>query len=140
MLLKTLKFVYKFGGFYEWSLRLEDLEVYKVAMEIGELAWKIVQRWDHFTRQTLGGQFTRAADSIAFNISEGYGRFHYKENKNFCYYSRGSAKETLTAVTKANNRNLLSAEEFLQLNLKLESFFRLVHGYIKSIGTHKVDE
>ncbi|TMI72809.1 MAG: four helix bundle protein [Bacteroidetes bacterium] len=44
---------------------------------------------------------TDAADSIAFNISEGYGRFHYKENKNFCYYSRGSAKETLTGVHKA---------------------------------------
>jgi four helix bundle protein len=75
------------------SLRLEDLEVYKVAMEIGEIVWNIVIKWTYFEKKTLGAQFVEAADSIALNISEGYGRFHYKENKNFCYYSRGSQKK-----------------------------------------------
>ena len=89
------------------GLRLEDLEVYKVAMEIGEIAWEIVGKWEYFEKKTLGVQFVTAADSIAFNISEGYGRFHFKENKNFCYYSRGSAKETLTAVNKATKRKLI---------------------------------
>jgi hypothetical protein len=28
--------------------------------------------------------------SIAANLSEGFGRFQYKENKQFGYYSRGS--------------------------------------------------
>ena len=64
--------------------KLEDLEVYKLAMEIGEMVWSIVSKWDYFPKKTLGGQFVEAADSIAMNISEGYGRFHYKENKNFC--------------------------------------------------------
>ena len=63
------------------GLRLEDLEVYKVAMEIGEMVWDIVSKWEYFEKKTLGSQFVTAADSIAFNISEGYGRFHYKENK-----------------------------------------------------------
>jgi four helix bundle protein len=75
------------------------------------------------------------ADSIAMNISEGYGRFHFKENKNFCYYSRGSAKETLTATTKAKTRNLISEEEFSLLSQKLDIYFRLMYGYINSIGT-----
>lgn len=61
------------------GLRLEDLEVYKVAMEIGEIVWTIVSRWEYFEKKTLGSQFVNAADSIALNISEGYGRFHYKE-------------------------------------------------------------
>jgi four helix bundle protein len=76
-----------------------------------------------------------AADSIAMNISEGYGRFHFKENKNFCYYSRGSAKETLTATTKAKQRNLISEEEFALLSQKLDLYFRLSFGYINSIGS-----
>ncbi|MEO5947988.1 MAG: four helix bundle protein [Chitinophagaceae bacterium] len=83
------------------GLKLEDLEVYKVAMEIGEIVWKVVDRWEYFSKKTLGAQYVDAADSIALNISEGYGRFHFKENKNFCYYSRGSAKETLTVSVKA---------------------------------------
>ncbi len=88
------------------GLRLEDLEVYKIAMEIGDIAWEIVAKWEYFEKKTLGAQFVNAADSIAFNISEGYGRFHFKENKNFCWYSRGSAKETLTAINKGKKEIL----------------------------------
>ena len=122
------------------GLKLEELEVYKVAMEIGELVWQIVLKWEYFERKTLGAQFANAADSIAFNISEGYGRFHYKENKNFCYYSRGSAKETLTAVEKSKVRNLISEAEYVLLNQKLSLYFRLIFGYINSIGTSGNDE
>ncbi len=119
------------------SLRLEDLEVYKVAIEIGEIVWSVVEKWEYFPKKTLGAQYVNAADSIAMNISEGYGRFHFKENKNFCYYSRGSAKETLTATTKAKSRNLITEEEFSLLSQKLDIYFRLMYGYINSIGTYE---
>ena len=117
------------------GLRLEELEVYKVAMEIGEIVWAVVNKWEYFPKKTLGSQYVDAADSIALNISEGYGRFHFKENKNFCYYNRGSAKETLTATIKAKSRNLISEEEFTQLSQKFDLYFRLMFGYINSIGT-----
>lgn len=118
---------------------LENLEVYKVAMEIGELVWNFVDKWQFFQKDTLGKQFTRAADSIAFNISEGYGRFHYAENRNFCYYSRGSAFETRTAVERAKNRKFLSDVEYQTLNDKLNFYFRLINPYIKSIGKSSND-
>ena len=117
------------------GLKLEELEVYKVSMEIGELVWQIVTKWEYFDKKTLGAQFVDAADSIAFNISEGYGRFHFKENKNFCYYSRGSAKETLTAVEKSKFRNLITEDEYHLLTQKLSLYFRLIFGYINSIGS-----
>ncbi|HEV7780499.1 MAG TPA: four helix bundle protein [Chitinophagaceae bacterium] len=117
------------------GLPLEELEVYQIAMEIGEMVWAIVDKWGYFPKKTLGGQYVEAADSIAMNISEGYGRFHYKENRNFCYYSRGSAKETLTVIVKAKTRNLLSEEDFNLLSQKLNSYFRLMFNYVKSIGT-----
>ncbi|HYF30427.1 MAG TPA: four helix bundle protein [Chitinophagaceae bacterium] len=116
-------------------IRLEDLEVYKVAMEIGELVWTIVDKWPYFQKDTLGKQLTRAADSIALNIGEGYGRFYFKENKNFCYYSRGSAYETISALAKAVNRKLISAEDYSLLKTKFERYFKLMNPYIKSIGS-----
>jgi hypothetical protein len=36
------------------NIRLEDLEVYKVAMEIGDIAWDIVDKWEYFPKKTLG--------------------------------------------------------------------------------------
>jgi four helix bundle protein len=122
------------------GLPLEVLEVYKVAMDIGDIIWDIVERWEYFPEKTLGVQLVNAADSIALNIREGYGRYHYKENRNFCYYSRCSAKETLTACNKARKRNLLTEDEYSLLNEKLERYFRLMYGYIKSIGNSTNDE
>lgn len=123
----------------EKGQRLEYLEVYRIAMEIGEIVWRIVNQWDYFSKKTLGGQYVEAADSIALNISEGYGRFHYKENRNFCYYSRGSAKETFTVTQKAKNRNLLTEEDFKLLSQKPDSYFRLIFRYINSMGTPRSD-
>lgn len=119
------------------NIKLEDLEVYKISMEIGDIAYELVSGWFVFDKDTLGKQLVRSADSIALNISEGYGRFYYKENKNFCYYSRGSAKETLTAFEKAKRRNLISEEHHQLITDKLTLYFKLSYSYIKSIGTTK---
>lgn len=63
-------------------MKLEDLNVYNFAMELGEEVWICVENWDGFSKNSYGKQLVNAADSIAANISEGFGRFHYKENKN----------------------------------------------------------
>ena len=60
----------------------------------------------------MGKQLIKAADSVAANLSEGFGRFFYKEEKQLCYYSRGSLYETKTWLTKANKRKLLNNETF----------------------------
>ena len=115
-------------------IRLIDLAVYKTALEIGEKVWAIVDKWDYFNKDTLGKQFVRAADSISLNIAEGYGRYFYKENKNFNYYSRGSAFESTTCLRKAFERKLISEEDNKEMRLLFEKYFRLINGYIKSIG------
>lgn len=71
------------------NYRLEDLEIYNLSEVLSDKIWNIVIKWESFAKDTIGKQLCRAADSISANIAEGYGRFHYKENKNFCYYSRG---------------------------------------------------
>ncbi len=118
---------------------LEDLQVYKLAMEIGDLVFNYAEKWDIFNKKSLGDQYVRAADSIALNIAEGYGRFHYKENRNFCWYARGSLFETKCANQKAFNRKLISEEEYNNLLSKLKECHLVLNGYIKSIGKNKPD-
>lgn len=115
-------------------IKLEDLEVYKVALDIGEAVWTTVTKWDFFNKDTRGKQLVRSADSMALNISEGYGRFHFAENRNFCYYSRGSSFETSTSLQKAFKRNLIAEEDYKLLQDKLKFFSILINAYIKSIG------
>jgi len=86
-------------------MKIEELQVYSQSMELAEKIWIIVIKWDHFAGDTIGRQLIRAIDSVASNLSEGFGRYHYRENVNFSYYSRGSLYETKTWLTKASNRN-----------------------------------
>lgn len=36
--------------------RLEDFKVYNLAMELGEVVWNMVSKWNTFERNTIGGQ------------------------------------------------------------------------------------
>ena len=88
-------------------MKLEELQVYQLSMKLGDEVWNIVIKWDFFAKDTIGKQVVRSVDSIAANLSEGFGRYHYNEEKHFGYYSRGSLFETKTWLTKAFNRNLI---------------------------------
>lgn len=115
-------------------MKLDELQVYQLSMEIGEKIWRIVKDWNYFEKDTIGKQLVRAADSVAANISEGFGRFHFKEAKNFSYYSRGPLYETKTWLTKAKNRNLISKEDFNQFEKEMNTIGIKLNNYIKSIG------
>ena len=120
-------------------MKLEELKVYEMSMEMGEKIWKIVIKWDYFSKDTVGKQLVKAADSIAANLSEGFGRYHYRESKNFGYYSRGSLFETKTWLTKAHNRRLINKEEFNSFIHNIDKIGVKLNNYIKSIGNKPND-
>jgi len=115
-------------------MKLEELIVYKMSMELGEEVWNIVIKWDYFLKDTIGKQLVRAVDSVAANLSEGFGRYHFKEAKNFSYYSRGSLYETKTWLTKSNNRKLISDDTFENFIKQINIIGIKLNNYINSIG------
>jgi four helix bundle protein len=115
-------------------MKLEEFRVYQLSMEIAEKIWIIVDGWDCFAKETIGLQLVRAVDSVAANLSEGFGRYHYKETIHFSYYSRGSLFETRTWLTKARNRNLLKSQDFELFEKQIEDIGIRLNNYIKSVG------
>jgi|SRR5687767_6325694 len=115
------------------NVLLEDLEIYRLSLEIGENVWNIVIKWEYFPQKTIGSQFVEAADSISANIAEGYGRYFYKDRKQFCYFSRGSLMETKNWLTKSLNRGLIAQEEFDKLIEKLKVLHFKLNNYIKKL-------
>ena len=51
------------------KLLLEDLEVYKIANELGDNVRNLVEGWSLFAKETLGKQIARSADSIFRRIA-----------------------------------------------------------------------
>ena len=115
-------------------MKLEELNVYNLAMELGKRIWDIVKGWDYYARDTLGKQLIRAIDSVAANLSEGFGRYHFKEVKNFGYYSRGSLYETKTWLTKAHNRALIGDDDYQDFIKEIDNLGVKLNNYINSIG------
>jgi four helix bundle protein len=113
---------------------LDEFNVYNLSLELADEVWKLVQKWNYFEKDTIGKQLVRAVDSISANLSEGLGRYHFKESKNFGYYARGSLFETKTWLVKAKNRELWSEEIFNNLISKLDVLGKRLNTYIKSIG------
>lgn len=116
------------------STTLEDFRTYNFAMEIAEEAWDIVSRWSWFAKDTVGKQWVKAVDSIGANLSEGLGRYHNRETKNFAYYSRCSLFETKNWLTKAYKRNLVTEEQFTGIISRLDGLGRMLNAYISTIG------
>jgi len=122
---------------------LEELEVYQLAESFSDEIWFIVSDWDYFAKDTVGKQMVRSADSIGANIAEGYGRYHYKENRNFCYFSRGSIIETKGWLNKSKARKLLNGDQHTALFEKPQTIHLKLNAYLKFIGkynTSKVDQ
>jgi four helix bundle protein len=114
---------------------LDDFKIYKRAMVLSDEVWALVTTWSHFEKDTIGKQLVRAADSIGANLSEGLGRYHFKETRMFGYYSRGSLFETKTWLSKAYSRNMLSQEQFQKINADLDQLGKQLNAYIKATGT-----
>jgi len=114
-------------------MELEELNIYRIAIELGEEVFSIVDEWDYFSKKTIGIQLVRSVDSIAANIAEGYGRFHYKDVNNFSFFARGSLFETKTWLTKANNRGLIDDQKFNEFENTIKDLSVKLNNYIKSI-------
>jgi four helix bundle protein len=113
---------------------LEGLRIYQMAEDLADAVWHEIVRWKPFPRDTLGRQFVDAADSVGGNIAEGYGRYHYRDNRQFQYYARGSLFETRPWLRRAHERDLLSDERFEELAGRVEALAPQLNTYIRMLG------
>ena len=113
---------------------LEKLEVYNLAESFSDEIWNIVIEWKVFLRDTIGKQIVRSADSISSNITEGYGRYYYKESKQFYFYSRGSIQETKSWLSKCQRRKIIVESGCKELLQKAELILIKLNAYIKFVS------
>ena len=115
----------------------EDFDVYRLSEDLGDQIWNIVSSWPSFPRNSLGYQLVKSADSIGANIAEGFGRFHFAENKQFVRISRGSLYETRHWLRRAYKRDLLKEKEIKELLKLVKELTPRLNAYIRSIGRNK---
>ena len=92
--------------------------------------YKIAKKLPDNERYALANQMRRAAVSITSNIAEGYGRYHYQENIQFCRQSRASIYECEDHLVTCLDEGFISKEGYEDLVTQIIETRKILDGYI----------
>jgi four helix bundle protein len=108
-----------------------DIEAWKLAKELRVASYKIVKLLPPEEKYNLASQMIRSAISCTANIAEGYGRFHYQENIQFCRISRGSMYEVQDHLITCLDNNYINEEEYDKAYNISTNAIKVIDGYIR---------
>jgi len=109
-----------------------DLVVWQAARAFRKNIYLVSRGFPKQETFELGSQMRRAAVSVTANIAEGYGRFSYQENMQFCRQSRGSVYEVRDHLTTAHDAGYITPEQYKQFDLQAISVIKLINGYLRA--------
>ena len=112
----------------------KDLMIWKEARQFRNKIFILVDHFPPTEKYRLKDQILRSSRSITANIAEGHGRYHYKENIQYCRQARGSLEETIDQLFCAIDCNYLNHEQcaiLFEQHLKLR---KLINGYIRFLS------
>ena len=117
-----------------------DLEVWQKCKELRQNIWGLCKQFPKEEKYRLSDQMIRASRSSTACIAEGYGRFHFQENIQFCRQARGSLYELIDHVDVALDCNYMEVNSFESLINQIKTAIRILNGYIKYLKQRKENE
>ena len=116
-----------------------ELPVYKACRafrkKISVIAGKYFPKSEEYH---LKAQVLDSGRSVTANIAEGFGRFHYQENIQYCRQSRGSLSETLEHMVIAFDEKYIMREILSEINKDYRDCLKQLNSYIKYLKTSKL--
>ena len=116
----------------------ENLNLWKKTRVLRKEISKLVKKFPEEEKYKLVDQMLRASRSVTANIAEGYGRFHYQENIQFCRQSRGGIFELLDHLTVSLDEGYIDEKIFSSFKNQIFEVILLLNGYIKYLKGRKV--
>ena len=94
----------------------------------------LVKSYPKEEKYSIVDNMKRAARSTTQNIAEGFGRFHYRENLQFCRISRGSLFELTDDLITSLDEGFISKEDYDLGREKISTALALLNGYISYLN------
>lgn len=118
----------------------EELECWKASRDLRRFVSKaIISQFPADEKYALISQLRRSSRSVSDNIAEGYGRFHFQENIQFCRQGRGSLHESLNQVLTARDEGYIDEELLLEYRALFKKTEAILNGYINYLKRAKVN-
>ena len=122
---------------YSGYRSFKDLECWKACVDVRRWFLVLVKSFPKEERYELVSQMKRASRSTTANIAEGYGRYHFQENIQFCRTSRGSLYELIDHLTVAVEEEYISRETSDEGENLVRKSIAILNGYIKYLQNQK---
>ncbi len=108
----------------------QELEVWKSCRDLRVMVWNMVKTLPSEEKYRLTDQMIRSSRSVTTQIAEGFGRFHFQENIQYCRVSRGSLYELIDHLTVALDSKYIDDKVFNEIYEKISHCLKLLNGYI----------
>lgn len=82
-------------------------------------------------------QLKRCSSSVSANIAEGFGRYHYQENIQFCRQARGSLEEIKNHIIAAKDLGQAPIDQSEVLLTQCNEVGILLNSYIRNLQRFK---
>jgi four helix bundle protein len=115
----------------------EELECWKACTEVRRFISKLVKKYPPEEKFRLTDDMLRAARSSTHNIAEGFGRFHFQENIQFCRHSRGSLHELIDQLITSKDDGFIQDDEYSKGRGLISKALALLNGYINYLSSQK---
>jgi four helix bundle protein len=117
----------------------KDLVVWQLARPLRSRIYMLAKKLPAEERYALNTQIRRAAQSIGANIAEGFGRYSYRENIQFCRQARGSCFELRDHLVTALDAGFRPEAEYSEVEALAQRVIQTLNGYIRSTNKTLVD-
>jgi len=118
----------------------EELECWKACRDVKKFIRGLTKLLPRDERYDLVDNMRRASRISIRNIAEGFGRYHYQENIQFCRISRGSLFELWDDLITCLDDKYISNQEYVEGIGLIQKGIRILNGYIKYLETAKARE
>ena len=98
---------------------------------------ELVKKYPKDEKYSLIDNMKRAARSTTNNIAEGFGRFHFQENVQFCRISRGSLYELIDQLITSKDDGYITTEEYETGRSLIAKALPLLNGYIRYLSDQR---
>lgn len=107
-----------------------ELEVWKKGREFKNRIKELADTFPVDEKFRLTDQIIRSSRSINTNITEGHGRYTYKDQIHFCVQARGSLTETHNHLIDALDCKYITEAIYLNFKNQIIEAEKLLNGYI----------
>ena len=115
----------------------EDLNCWKACTEVRRFITELIKKYPKEEKFALVDDMKRAARSTTHNLAEGFGRFHFQENIQFCRHSRGSLHELVDQLITSKDDGYIIDEEYEKGRELISKALALLNGYINYLSKEK---